>query len=195
MNQKLIKLSDTHYVVVDDSNINEGDWIFYPVTGAFLRWDGNTPSRKEDLKITHSTQKLESIYNAEAHEIEDGSFRKIKPLSLQEVEEAINGYSVEKMADEYAKNEYPSNMYTVEIGMPHRGTAFRGFIEGFKAAMELTKDKLFTIHDMKDVFNAGVKYGKEAGETKEECFKREIKSLLPKTEWDIELIDGKIKLI
>ena len=31
--------------------------------------------------------------------------------------------------------------------------------------------------------------------TKEECFKREIKSLLPKTEWDIELIDGKIKLI
>ena len=28
MNTKLIKISDTHYIIADDSEIKEGDWVF-----------------------------------------------------------------------------------------------------------------------------------------------------------------------
>ena len=110
--QKLIKLSDDHYIIVDDSEIKEGDyWVYIcPINGLDYgdnkdpivknnlspTWFEKLHDRKNYYKITHSTEPLESIYSAEAHEVEDGTFRKVKPLSLSEVEETINGYSVEK---------------------------------------------------------------------------------------------------
>ena len=62
MKQKLIKLSESHYIIVDDSE-----------------------------KITHSTQPLEG----KATNWEFG-WDKIEPLSLLEVEEAVNGYQLNK---------------------------------------------------------------------------------------------------
>ncbi len=125
---KLIKLSDTYYIIVDDSEINEGDYFLYGSSiycadkgenKDFVYKNGIALSILSCKKITHSTEPL--AYD------EDGGYYPISvtAISLSEVEEAINGYSVEMMANEYAKNEYPSNMYTVEVGMPHRGTAFR----------------------------------------------------------------------
>jgi hypothetical protein len=67
---KLIKISETHYIIVDDS-VKPGDYtLTYP--GLY------------DKKITHSTQPLES--NNLYRKLD---FINIKPLSLSEVEEVI----------------------------------------------------------------------------------------------------------
>lgn len=89
---KLIKLSETHYIVVDDSEIREGDWfvnLFLTKTGigpyivksvkkindepyfTYVSSNDLYHLKKHMLKITHSTQPLEGV----------------KPLSLSEVKE------------------------------------------------------------------------------------------------------------
>lgn len=73
---KLIKLSDTHYIVVDDSEIK--DCYYYNSLDKAIRF-GNNLNHPYHHKIIHSTQPLEGV----------------ELLSLPEVEEAINGYSVE----------------------------------------------------------------------------------------------------
>ena len=35
--KKMIKLSDTHYIIVDDSEIKEGDWCVYK-TGEIIQY-------------------------------------------------------------------------------------------------------------------------------------------------------------
>jgi hypothetical protein len=97
---KLIKLSDTHYIVVDDSEIKESD-LCYDKEGnrgynnikyvvKCLRTDVNSYWNKHCKKITHSTQPLEEDveFIGKTPKIKLG-FVNIKPLSLSEVEEAI----------------------------------------------------------------------------------------------------------
>lgn len=105
--QKLIKLSDEHYIIVDDSEIKEGDYIF----DNFCKINNIQQVRKCDFdsshyrngnwrKITYSTQPLEDIVidvTADGNALMSVGFVKIKELSLSEVEEAIYGYSVENM--------------------------------------------------------------------------------------------------
>ena len=173
---KLIKLSDTHYIIVDDSEIKEGDLV---------RWskdfnvgqtvDSINKDWSEWKKITHSTEPLENV----------------KTISLSEVEEVIYGYSVEKMA----KNEFPVDKY-------QQDWAFRrmGFVKGFKAHQELVKDKMFTVEDIRkamfEVYKNGIRSSKEGKESFSEISNRIIQSLLPKTEWLIEFDEqGKITLL
>ena len=110
MKQKLINIKDDHYVVVDDSEIKEGDWCLYKNKfggqficqayvyertlmfddGSFNRslGEGITPQKDECKKITHSTQPIETFNwmgNSEK------GYDTIKPLSLQEIKELI-GY-------------------------------------------------------------------------------------------------------
>ncbi len=190
--KKLIKLSDTYYIAVNDSEIKEDDWYWTPIKRSIekcvkkvLAIKGGTNDVAQ-FKITHSTELLESIYNAEAHEIEDGNFRKVKPLSLSEVEEAINGYSVEKMADE----RFP------EDGMHNnRMWQAQGFVKGFKAHQELVKDKLFTVEDMMDCFNAAREMSYKRPEWQHFSHYYE-KKIAVKTEWDIEINEqGKITFL
>lgn len=177
---KLIKISDTHYIVVNDSEIKGNDfgWDVYEkkIFHAVLNWKGQTKNRY--FKITHSTQPLYL-----------NDFWAIKELKLSEVEEAINGYSVEKMAE----SKYPIQEHTSDL-TAYQSLKRSGYIEGFKAHQELVKDKLFTIEDLEKAYNEGlIKYSnKSTGLTR----KQFIQSLLPKTEWDIKFDEqGKIKLL
>lgn len=182
--KKLIKLSDTHYVVVDDSEIKEGDWSYDVVdkeifcvysinkVSGIIRSKSHTTVLDSCKKITHSNI---------GHLYQDS----IKPLSISEVEEAIYGYSVNKMAEN-------STLLIQDNREKHNCKEF--YISGFKAHQELTKDKLFTIEDLEllislneDDFDRGK--GKYILEEFIDDFKSE------KTEWNIELVDGKIKLI
>jgi len=207
--EKLIKLSDTHYIGVDDSEIKEGDWIWYNKTIGKLIFDQDDLGQGYELqvdnisypiydilnivkKITHSTQPLESSIKSDKHD-NPKEFVLIKPLSLSEIEEAILGYSVVDKAQEIAKL-----LYNPEA---HRNESFKSllsvaFQEGFEAHKELVKDKLFIIEDLKDAFNSGIIFGREGGESKEESFNRQLKNVFPKTEWDVEFDEqGKLKLI
>ena len=117
-------------------------------------------------------------------------------IPLSEVEEAINGYSVEKMAKKYYPHHYTEY---------DEGRAYKGFINGFKAHQELVKDKLFTLEEARKIYNRGARNGGRAatrvahgGELNFIPFEDDeaIQSLLPKTEWDIEFDEqGKIRLV
>ena len=214
MKGKLIKLSDTHYIIVDDSEIKEGDWMFnysgvkyneqvvsQCTKNAAINWQQNmhinneTKSIRDCIKkITHSTQPLETKneeyawYGGE-NKITAKTFNKIKPLSLSEVEEAIYGYNLDdlvfnefKKQDKYTFNEFKDI-----------------FILGFKAYQELVKNKLFTVDYMKKAFRAGGAYTLGSHEHFQQTHPDEkefIKSLLPKTEWDVEFDEqGKLRLL
>lgn len=195
----LIKISDAHYIVVGENpdKMYEGWYeldsqIFN--TSKYMLQNGCRV-------VTHSTQPLEEVvwWERETRKSKLG-FDKIKPLSLSEVEETVYGYSVEKMAEERGKNKFGTQLY------------IDYFTEGFKAHQELSKDKLFTVDDMRNAFNAGSKrtYICEADGKDKKCycksdddcdhryyleFEDYIKSILPPTEWDVEFIDNKIKLV
>ena len=173
---KLLKLSETHYIFVDDSEIREGDCYCFDKVDKQI-WFGNFESME---KITHSTKPIER-YDHPAGGYE-GTFDKIKPLSLSEVEEVINGYSVEKMAEKFVIEK-------LKISSQAPGVMI-GYIDGFKAHQELVKDKLFTIEDMRWAFESATDLSPYY-----DSFDDFYKTIAPKTEWDIEFVDGKIKLI
>jgi len=188
---KLLKLSDTHYIIVDDSEIKEGSWVINGNSKIFQYTKESISGINYCKKITHSTEPIER-YDHPAGGYE-GTFDKIKPLSLSEVEEAINGYSVEKMAKNYG------NIFSLEGG--HRNYAAQGWLDGFKAHQELMKNKLFSLATVdgcmmsianwivKNNITSGTEILTKIGEISESL-------LLPKTEWDVEFDEqGKIKLL
>lgn len=215
---KLIKLTETHYVIVDNSKINKGDYFIDlkresyrkpylcdigPTNSFILTKEINFPI-EGCFKITHSNQPLaKPLFFTNAFESElslsvnglNDTFIELwgcKKLSLLEIEEAIYGYSVEKLAEKV----YPISAEYKEKYKTDYTNFNDCWVEGFKAHQEITKDKLFTV---KDIINA-ISKGKELAGSfgKDESDKRNnyINSLLPKTEWDIEIDkQSKIKLI
>lgn len=192
---KLIKLTETHYIIVDDSKIKEGDKI----TTCGDIDDGTifiSTYCKGHLgvgqKITHSTQPLEEIvwWEKETRKSKLG-FDFIKPLSLSEVEEAIYGYSVEKIKSEYNKGNNKDLFTTkgIEIGIEI----------GFKAHQELVKDKLFTIDDIEKAIEIGEKLiilNGRGSYLESKQLKESFIQSLQKTEWNIEFDEqGKIKIL
>lgn len=183
---KLIKLSDTHYIVVDDSEMINCkcydfskkeivDSIFYNKQETYCK------------KITHSTQPLSDVKFT-------NFFDKIKPLSLSEAEEAVYGYSVNKLFLKWESEN--GNCYNNEDS---------AFEAGFKAHQELVKDKLFTVDDVSKIFAVGVQLGinqelfTQQGKPLQDenvVLQRTLQSLLPPTEWDVEFDEqGKIKIL
>ena len=109
MKQKLINIKDDHYVVVDNSEIKEGDWCLYKNKfggqficqayvyertlmfddGSFNRslGEGITPQKDECKKITHSTDPLKIITTEDGIHLPD--WNEIKPLSPRIVKENV----------------------------------------------------------------------------------------------------------
>jgi hypothetical protein len=173
MKALLIKLSEQHYIVVDDSEIREGDWIYKtnePHKNAISISIGGAPG---------GWKRISKSFGA--------SMGSLERSPLSEVEEAIYGYSFEKMANEKyhrAPGEYNEG----------KSLLCGGYSDGFMAAMELMKDKLFTVDDMINAYNAGGNSREDDingdGETP---FEEYIQSLLPPTQWDVEIDEaGKI---
>jgi hypothetical protein len=189
---KLIKLSETHYIIIDDSQIKKDDWCLLDnnvgmSTGyQILKCLEARPKHGEyDFqdnsglfytgrckKITHSTR---------PESIGTGWMQTVSPLLLSEVEEVIREYSTyelfKKVDGSCDKGEYEHWL----------------FEQGFKAHQELVKDKLFTLEDIRRAILQGrVREGKV---TPKYTIEEIIQSLLPKTEWEIIFNEGKIKLL
>lgn len=199
---KLIKITNEHYVVVDDSEIEENDWccnIQRPYIKQCQDFDVIYYNKRNDLfkKITHSTLPLEQMKQPNK-EICIGNFMKgqskIQPLSLQEVKELIGEVDVNKRKNEYIVqvNERIENRNRAQDERIWiLGASDLGFTAGYKKALEDNKDKKYTEEDMKYMFECGRNYQNSA----EVTFKMSIEYLQqPKTEWEIEEIDGKFKL-
>jgi len=194
---KLIKIKEDHYVVVDDSEIKEGDYYFSKISdNVFRRSNGGhwieNYDKKMYQKITHSTQPLEcdkmwtpvggkqwmcntmlccgKILNP-----------KTKPISLQEVKELIGEVDVEKKAEELTKH----------LTFPDERK--EGIIIGYNQAIEDNKEKKYTEEDLKKAYFEGKSYVADTPPYFDN-FEEFIQSLQPKTSWEVELVDGKLKL-
>ena len=109
---KLIKLKEDHYIVVDDSEIKEGDWYYWEVTKTIqiAKLDSlNRLPKSSDgsKKITHSTQPLNCNCSNRGYKLDTNCaernhcFGKVQYLPVQEVKELIGEVDVEK---KYRKN-------------------------------------------------------------------------------------------
>lgn len=184
MNMKLIKLNPNHYIIVDGSEIKEGDYcIMLDSYGNLFGQPQKYLGEKADhhlnkglKKITHSTQPLE--YTTEDHLQWD----KIQPLSLLEVKELLGEVNVNDKAEQWIeKNSHRWSNNNNEVG-----DNYGSFKAGYNQSLEDNKDKKYTEEDVINI----VKKSRETGLTAEYL----ILSRQPKTSWDIEIIDGKLKL-
>jgi hypothetical protein len=194
MNQILIKQSETHYIVVDDSPVREGDWCAYNKMhdsknpqweivqcGKVEREEMHPISEGRLLlwmkKITHSTQPLDKDIQGFGYWTKD-----IIPLSLKEVKVLIYAYNW-KAEFEKSNLKYGAEQHS--------------FFLGFNAHKELVKDKVFTIEDMNNLLQVCI----EASMTGTSVFVKRtgneyIKSLLPPTQWPVTFDDqGKLKMV
>lgn len=193
----LKEVSEVHYIIVDDSEIKVGDIVVEKLlTGGYELFEIHTPNDIDEVrqkKVTHSTQPLgkplfftnafESELSLSVNGLNDTVIENwgCKKLSLSEVEEAINGYSVEKIIRQYTGEEMDRDdkkLYAI----------LHSVLKQYK---ELVKDKLFTIEDI----DKAIEYGHESKMPfNENWYDEFIQSLLPKTEWEVEFVDGKLKL-
>ena len=209
MKTKLIKLSNEHYIVVDDSEIKEntntfkeglnGDWFYNSIYKQIANIGDITPY---DFKITHSTQPLEkdTTYSGSPERPVLG-FWEIGQLTIPEVEEAIYGYSYEKL------KEIEVHKIVKELDIKDISTPLFlkiGYNIGFNAHKELVKDKL-SVNQVIDFYKWLKKsYGfikplEEAQirhrTTPDKILEMYLQTLKEQTEWNVEIIDGKIKLL
>jgi len=94
-------------------------------------------------------------------------------LSKQNCDEIFGVIDVEKLADE------------LKVGISYKEYDHlikRGIIVGFNKAMELNKDKLFTLEDMMNCWNKALKFQEH-----KQTFGEYIQSLQQPTEIDVEI--------
>lgn len=189
---KLIKINTDHYIIVDDSEIKEGDYHFDFDKNEIDTWKGNLYSnRLKCKKITHSTQPLsDECKNCTGYceQCVDGT----KPLSLSEVKELIGEVDVEKKA---------INSWEGCDGCDANDELFftNGYQRGYNQALEDNKEKKYTEEDLRKAWDSGREYANDYWEARGEKyminFDNFIQSLQPKTEWEVEFIDNKLKLL
>jgi hypothetical protein len=206
----LKKLTQDHYIIVDDSEIKEGDWIFNEYQRQI---DKFSIGRGVGLckKITHSTQPLGIIHGENGKEtIVYGS---IGYISLQEVKELIGEVDVVKKAEEiYLK--YNNNQYLYGDSVDMQLSYKAGVVDGYNQAIEDNKDRKYTEEQLikfadfvdsefmrkysngwRKITNDPNDYPKNfATISDKELIEWFNKSLQPKTEWNVDFVDGKLKL-
>lgn len=169
---KLIKIKENYYVI-DDSEIKLDDWYLVLEEGEYVLYNlVSETNGKNPLKITHSTQ--EGIG---------------EQLNLNDIEELVNGYSIREMAEIDAHLVW-NDETTFENEQRELNGHIIGFIEGFEAHKELSKDKLNLL-----LGKLNHKYQDEKDYDSMRILQEIMVALLPPTEWNIEFQNGKIILV
>ena len=106
------------------------------LTYVLKRDDGRT------IAMSRHPFPAESIMLAESHGI------KLQKLSPENCDEIFGVVDIEKLAFEHSN----------DLGGRCSNRAHKSFKEGFNKAMELNKDKVFTLEDMKNAFYNGWNY-------------------------------------
>ena len=196
--QKLIKLSDTHYVVVDDSEIKEGD-ISVMKDGGKYKINPYPINNERNLRITCSTQPellgtgwIQSVLPLLLSEVEEviyGCWKTIKTSLSKEVIDLLNTGNITYFED---RTEYELPFKFIKRGE-----------DWFISHKELVKDKLFIdkkdLQPLQDLLDEGYDpydtYHHLQVQRILRIVESFVESLLPKTEWNCKVVNGKIKLI
>jgi hypothetical protein len=174
---KLIKIKEKHYIIVDDSEIKGGDFV-YDSKDKVIRFVKQYLPDEWIKKITHSTQFLEGVKQLVPSDIP------IELIGEVDVFTVVEQWSKSKEKFVYQYWNKPS------------------FIEGYNQALEDNKHKKYTEEDMKECIksilrdlNAHNEIDKPVNFVWTDSFKKHIQSLQPKTEWEVEFnTNGKLKL-
>ena len=203
---KLIKINAEHYIICDDSEIKEGDWVLTQEKTIHQVDYVDAYTKINDWKkITHSTQPFEDAgISTSVGYIP--VYDKIAPISLLEVKELIGMVDVEKKKQEYlqkVKEDIKNKPQDIRIGI--LGGSDFGFIEGYNQAVEDNMDKVYTevnvivvrnkLVDMLPTGNVTSWDMIQAVANYTRWFDEYIQSLQPKTEWEVEFVNNKLKLI
>jgi hypothetical protein len=199
---KLIKINTDHYIVVDNSlDFSETDYYWDDKQKEIRTGSNNHVTGGYKIKITHSTLPIEIIYTSGVTMTNPPmGFINIIELPLSEVKELLGEVDVEKMAEE-ALISHPD--FKAEGCSDYQNGRFNGIIEGYNQCLEDNKEKKYTEEDVGKIFYVGVQLGinqelyAQLGkplQNEEEVLDRIIKSLQPKTEWEVEFINGKLTL-
>ena len=179
------KLAEDHYIVVDDSDIKIGDIVAEKLlTGKYELFTIQTLNdidEQTQIKITHSTQ---------PESFGTGWMKSIQPLFLSEVKELLGVVDVEKSMwyERNLQNPYSSDS-------PSNTGFNKGFELGYNQAIEDNKDRKYTREDLLDAYTWGFLEGTERGDDVTDSVNKFSQALQPKTEWEVEIVDGKLKLI
>jgi len=177
---KMKRLSEEHYIICDDSEIKEGDWIGFPNLKKFVpvQYFGGDLTGGEK-KITHSTQPL-GFLNVDGFTTANlkPDWSNVKFLPLSEVKELLGVVDVEKKANDCIAK------------VKHNGS----FIRGYNQALEDNKERKYTREDLLDAFTWGFLEGTERRGDVTDGVNKFSQSLQPKTEWEVKFVDGKLKL-
>lgn len=200
---KLIKLSEEHYIIVHKSDIRDGDFVITPngvvkagVKNGEVGWVNKNGDFAcfvtEGIKITHSTQPFKDFVPLTINDMGLGY------IPLSEVQEAIHGYDVEKMAENYVNKNYPDYLTQKE-----KAAAIEDIVWGFNAHKELVKDKyILSKEDIKreakiffELYRTNCFDDEELEQEFERILNLRLKNLKP-IEWEVEFDEqGKLKIL
>lgn len=184
---ELIKINPDHYIIVDDLEIKIGDLVYvycseieaeeiHQVAGyyneQFIFADGSQIHLHYCHKITHSTKPLEDVtvlVRPDGSDVSETIFDKVKEISLSKVKKIIGEVDMEELELKYHKKL----MERREIAKN-----FRGQVAGNHPDMFTSREML----SMMEGFTDG--YTQALEDTKNK-----------KTHWEVEFIDGELKLI
>jgi hypothetical protein len=199
---KLKKINEEHYVVVDETIQPVNGYYYDFLINKIKSTNGAEYGEASHCwQITHSTQPIEQYYGAT-----DGTipfvYHKINELPLSEVKELLGEVDVEKKAEqeyrEYPNNpkEHPDWQYSRDTNCHKKRKAF---IKGYNQALEDNKEKKYTEEQL--IWAIQEAYGHGQNDEFDGVNKAE-KSIIvitnylhPKTEWEVEFINGKLTLI
>lgn len=187
---KLLKFSEEHYIICDDSEIKEGDYVYSSDGWIFKRHiDNPCQTIFSIFKVTHSTEPIEFGWGQEGRDIVSKKiYNKVSRLSLPEVKELLGAVDVDKKAVNFSKR-YSNHDDSQEA-------VYDGYNEGYKQCLIDNKEKMYTEEDVRNAISFGnnIQYTKLTLSNVEKEMMKFIQSLQPKTEWEVEIIDGKLKL-
>lgn len=183
-NMKLIKLSADHYIIVDDSEIKVDCYALHESPLGEIEIVTANGQCKLDRRITHSTIPLE--YSPKIGKY----WNKVQPVSISEVKELLGEVDVEKKSVEWYNGnaKYNSNY----IADPY------SWKEGYNQALEDNKHMRFTYDEL-------LTLALRCWNTASNPMERSVNNLnkivdeyiqrFETTQWEVEFVDGKIKLI
>jgi hypothetical protein len=172
---KLIKINTDHYIVVDNSlDFSETDYYWDDKQKEIRTGSNNHVTGGYKIKITHSTQPL--IIDFITYR---GTLRETKKsnLSLQEVKELIGEVDVEKRALENAS------------------ICEDDWENGYNQCLEDNKEKKYTIEDVINIVdNVSKNWFRCYSHNDKKEHLSKITKKVQKTEWEVEIINGKLTL-
>ena len=208
---ELIKITDEHYVIVDNSEIKIDDYYLddcNTIRCAITEVESYWTHRKHYRKVTHSTKPLESCctpvgqlrryVDCKGCDRSYLGYKEIQSISLSEVKELIGEIDMRDLELMYHKKLIERR----DIAKNFRGqvagnhpdmftsremlSMMEGFTDGYNQALEDNKNKKYTDDDISRL----IRLVRGGWYLHHEI----LQELQPKTEWEVEFIDGTLKL-